>query len=83
MADWIKMKTDSLIKDKKNYEEFIGEYGLFWNNGHEEYTIVDRLNEVETNSYDDIIFISLIGGADFDNFVPLTKEQLECLNLKN
>lgn len=76
------MKTDNLIKDEGHYNEFIGDYGLFWNNGFEEYTIVARLIRVKTQSYGEIVFATDIG-AGYDNFQPLTKKQLECLNLKN
>ncbi len=82
LEDWIKMKTDNLIKDEKHYNKFIGDYGLLWNNGFEDYTIVSRLFRVKSQSCGTFVFATDIG-AGYDNFQPLTKEQLECLNLKN
>ena len=76
------MKTDNLIKDEKYYNEFIGNYGLLWNDGFEEYKTVARLDYVKSYGYGELVFFTDLE-IIYDNFVPLTKEQLECLNLKN
>ena len=77
------MKTDNLIKDGKRYNEFVGDYGLFWNNGFEEYKIVDRLTNLKIKGYKEIVFAPIISDKFFDNFKPLTEEQLKVLDIKN
>lgn len=71
--------TQGVVSD---YSSFIGNYGKFWNNGFEELVVVNKLNVVNVNTYGDLVF-STFNSETFDNFEPLTKEQLECLNLKN
>ena len=71
--------TQGVVSD---YSSFIGNYGKFWNNGFETSVTIDRLDAVNVNTYGDLIFATS-NLATFDNFEPLTKEQLECLNLKN
>ena len=65
-----------------NYETFVGCYGKFWNNGFEGRAVISRLHLVNVNTYGDLIF-STFSSETFDNFEPLTEEQLEVLNLKN
>ena len=61
-----------------NYEEYIGKWGKFWNDNPEYFTI-GILKGYEHDSHKPFQSISL----DFQNFEPLTDEQIKVLGLKN
>lgn len=60
-----------------NYEEYIGKWGKFWNDNPEYFTI-GILKGYEQGGYKPFQSISL----DFQNFEPLTDEQIKILELK-
>lgn len=60
-----------------NYEKYIGKWGKFWNDNPEYFTI-GILKGYEQGGYKPFQSISL----DFQNFEPLTDEQIKILELK-
>lgn len=63
-----------------NYEEYIGKWGKFWDD-NEERVVIDILAEIESEKYDKIMFVPYITNMYYDNFEPLTEEQLKILGL--
>lgn len=62
-----------------NYEEYIGKWGKFWNKGDK--VVIDILAEIDTEEYGRMVFGPYITNMYYDNFEPLTKEQLKVLGL--
>ena len=58
-----------------NYNDYIGKWGKFWNDCSKEYTI-SKLEKVKLNKFKSNTSIAL-----YDNFEPLTEEQIKILNL--
>ena len=59
-----------------NHEQYIGKWGRFWNDKEKEYTIS------KLKSYNREGFRSTTSIAIYNNFEPLTEQQLEILQLK-
>ena len=59
-----------------NYNDYIGKWGKFWDDCSKEYTI-SKLEKVKLNKFKSNTSIAL-----YDNFEPLTEEQIKTLNLK-
>lgn len=59
-----------------NYEDYIGKWGKFWDDEDERNFVVSKLIEVKNESFKDVE-----EWGWFDNFKPLTKEQIEILEL--
>ena len=60
-----------------NYEEYIGKWGKFWNDNPKYFTI-GILEGYEQGGHKPFQSVSL----DFQNFQPLTDEQIKTLNLE-
>ena len=60
-----------------NYEEYIGKWGKFWNDNPKYFTI-GILKGYEQGGHKPFQSVSL----DFQNFQPLTDEQIKTLNLE-
>lgn len=58
-----------------NYNDYIGKWGKFWHDCSKEYTI-SKLEKVKLNKFKSNTSIAL-----YDNFEPLTEEQIKILNL--
>lgn len=58
-----------------NYNDYIGKWGKFWDDCSKEYTI-SKLEKVKLNKFKSNTSIAL-----YDNFEPLTEEQIKILNL--
>lgn len=58
-----------------NYNDYIGKWGKFWNDCSKEYTI-SKLEKVKLNKFKSNTSIAL-----YNNFEPLTEEQIKILNL--
>lgn len=63
-----------------NYEDYIGKWGKFWNEGDK--VVIDTLAEIDTEEYGRMVFSPCITNMYYDNFEPLTEEQLKVLGLK-
>lgn len=61
-----------------NYEEYIGKWGIFWDNEYDISKILSKLNKVTNEGFEEIEHL-----INYKNFQPLTEEQLKALNLKN
>ena len=61
-----------------NYNDYIGKWGKFWNDNPKYFTI-GILKGYEQDSHKPFQSVSL----DFQNFQPLTDEQIKVLGLKN
>ena len=59
-----------------NYEEYIGKWGKFWGDRIQEY-IISRLERATPEGFKSNTSFIL-----YDNFEPLTEEQIKTLNLK-
>ena len=62
-----------------NYEEYIGKWGKFWNSGDK--VVIDILAEIDTEEYGRMVFGPYITNMYYDNFKPLTEEQIKILEL--
>lgn len=60
-----------------NYKDYLGKWGKFWNNHNKDY-IISKLDRVESNG-----FKSNTSTVIYDNFQPLTEEQIKILELEN
>ena len=67
-----------------NYTEYEGKWGKFWNDEDSSNKIVEisMLEKVEYEKFDRVKFASIATGTYYDNFTPLTDEQLKMLGLK-
>lgn len=63
-----------------NYHDYIGKWGKFWNEGDK--VVIDTLAEIDTEEYGRMVFGPYITNMYYDNFEPLTEEQLKILNLE-
>lgn len=59
-----------------DYKDYIGKWGKFWNNHDKEYTI-SKLESIVFNNE----FRSNTSTAIYDNFEPLTEEQINILGI--
>ena len=62
-----------------NYEEYVGKWGKFWNSGDK--VLIDILVEIDTEEYGRMVFGPYITNMYYDNFEPLTEEQIKILEL--
>ena len=62
-----------------NYEEYVGKWGKFWNSGDK--VLIDILVEIDTEEYGRMVFGPYITNMYYDNFEPLTEEQIKVLGL--
>ena len=62
-----------------NYEEYVGKWGKFWNSGDK--VLIDILIEIDTEEYGRMVFGPYITNMYYDNFEPLTEEQIKILEL--
>lgn len=59
-----------------NYEEYIGKWGKFWDDRIKEY-IISRLERITPDGFKSNTSIMI-----YNNFEPLTEEQIKMLNLE-
>ncbi|MFK8281652.1 hypothetical protein [Capnocytophaga cynodegmi] len=60
-----------------DYNDYIGKWGKFWDNVNTENFVIGKLSEIN-----DDLFSCREDWSDFDNFEPLTEEQIKILELK-
>ena len=62
-----------------NYKDYVGKWGKFWNSGDK--VVIDILAEIDTEEYGRMVFGPYITNMYYDNFKPLTEEQIKILEL--
>ena len=62
-----------------NYHDYVGKWGKFWNEGDK--VVIDTLAEIDTEEYGRMVFGPYITNMYYDNFEPLTEEQIKVLAL--
>ena len=60
-----------------DYNEYLGKWGKFWDKNGKDY-VISRLERVKSDGFKSNSSIAI-----YDNFEPLTDEQLEVLGLEN
>lgn len=69
-----------LIDSYIDYSKYIGKLGRFWNRSQLP-VVIDLLNNYYTDEGGKVTFESLNNEEEFDNFRPLTEEEIKILNL--
>lgn len=63
-----------------DYSKYIGALGRFFNN-HRKYIVIDKLEDFYTDEGGKITFMSENICGEYDNFEPLTEEEIKALKL--
>ena len=63
-----------------DYSKYIGTWGRFFNN-HRKYIVIDKLEDFYTDKEGKMTFMSENICGEYDNFEPLTEEEIKTLKL--
>lgn len=85
LLSFTEYRFDDKFSQKRpvDYTEYEGKWGKFWNSGDSSKNVeISIVEKVEYEEFDGVKFASIATGTYYDNFTPLSDEQLEMLGLK-
>ena len=85
LLSFTEYRFDDKFSQKRpvDYIEYEGKWGKFWNSGDSSKNVeISIVEKVEYEEFDGVKFASITTGTYYDNFTPLSDEQLEMLGLK-